>query len=162
MTLKTKTCNKMYWPGIWHLFNEISAWSLMSLATGMWGIHPITIRCTNDVQWYYCICRMSSSSFCHPSQRPPEFKAPTRGGLYRCRRKLWWVGIALFRSARSDDSGEERQSYLMRRFDGCSSHKSSGCWLIDQARDACAVWVIDRKHFKDEFASSQQANEKVF
>ena len=65
MTLKTQTCNKMYWP-MWHLFNEISAWSLTSLATGMWGIHSITIRCINDVQWYYCICRMSSYSFCHP------------------------------------------------------------------------------------------------
>ncbi len=86
--------------------------------------------------------RIYSMRFLHESwclaQRPPEFKA-TRGGLYRCRRKLWWVGLTLFRSTCSDDSGQclsslaankmviakNIKSYLMRRFLWCSSHKSS-------------------------------------
>ena len=40
--------------------------------------------------------------------------------------------------------------------DSIDVHRTNPSVLIDEARDACAVWVIDRKHFKDGCALSQQ------
>lgn len=86
MTLKTKTCNKMYWP-MWHLFNEISAWSLMSLATGMWGIHSITIRCIS-IQWFtaFAGCLLTLSVIHHSvhlnSKHQPEVGSIAAGGSF--------------------------------------------------------------------------------